>query len=43
MPLEAPVTIAVFLVFLVYAPFQMIAVAKFDYAATILEQVFVGV
>jgi hypothetical protein len=43
MPLEAPVTIAVFLVFMVYAPSQMIAVAKFDYAATILDQAFVRV
>jgi hypothetical protein len=43
MPLEALVTIAVFLIFMIYAPSQMIVVAKFDYAASILEQAFVGV
>jgi hypothetical protein len=43
MPLEAPVIIAVFLVFMIYAPSQMIVVAKFDYAAIILVRAFVGV
>jgi hypothetical protein len=40
MPPETLVTIAVFLV---YAPSEMIVVAKFDYAVTILDQAFVGV
>jgi hypothetical protein len=41
--LEEPVLIAVLLVFMVYARSQMIVVAKFDYAATILDKAFVRV